>query len=304
MKSWTGSSLRGLTIFSIDAGHKFIANMTRWLSTPTQLYYLSDYFQGSWTYRRDLGIFWKNQGISLSTVIHDDFSLFYSSGSRKFLFLQLKCLSTNAGFLPSISISWACVESIIKVGSSSLSNSSRFGEANVFRVSVPFNPHTIGKKRHCLYYFYVTSHTTRVGIAICKWLFQMVHDTQAISVFDYILPLMASTAASLSLAVIQHLSTARVIPLHWGYVCFIPSCQPSSLSQIAVNDNEELESRANVLLVKICGVTPPRALVDPIFDAIFQAIRESPVSYQLVLIATFIDFMIYSHGEFDWKRYR
>lgn len=33
----------------------------------------------------------------------------------------------------------------------------------------------------------------RVGITVCKWLFQIIHDTEAISVFDSILPLMAST---------------------------------------------------------------------------------------------------------------
>ena len=32
----------------------------------------------------------------------------------------------------------------------------------------------------------------RVGITVCKWLFQSVHDTNAASVFDYILPLMVS----------------------------------------------------------------------------------------------------------------
>ena len=30
----------------------------------------------------------------------------------------------------------------------------------------------------------------RVGTTICRWLFQTVHDTNAISAFDYILPLM------------------------------------------------------------------------------------------------------------------
>lgn len=31
-----------------------------------------------------------------------------------------------------------------------------------------------------------------VGILVCKWLFQMVHDVNAVSAFDYILPLMVS----------------------------------------------------------------------------------------------------------------
>ena len=30
----------------------------------------------------------------------------------------------------------------------------------------------------------------RVGITVCKWLYQSLHDVHAISTFDYILPLM------------------------------------------------------------------------------------------------------------------
>lgn len=37
----------------------------------------------------------------------------------------------------------------------------------------------------------------RVGIMVCKWLFQSVHDVHAISVFDYILPLMVSRVMDL-----------------------------------------------------------------------------------------------------------
>ena len=32
----------------------------------------------------------------------------------------------------------------------------------------------------------------RVGVIVCKWFYQAVHDIQASSVFDYILPLMVS----------------------------------------------------------------------------------------------------------------
>ncbi|KAJ7597613.1 hypothetical protein C8J56DRAFT_1001469 [Mycena floridula] len=74
----------------------------------------------------------------------------------------------------------------------------------------------------------------RVAITVCKWLFQSVHDIHAISVFDYILPLMA------------------------------------------INDNDELASRASILLVRMCGVTPPRNLVNPILDTIFEAVQSSP----------------------------
>ncbi|KAK0456353.1 hypothetical protein EV421DRAFT_1699087 [Armillaria borealis] len=81
----------------------------------------------------------------------------------------------------------------------------------------------------------------RVGVMVCKWLFESVHDTHAISVFDYILPLMPEL------------------------FCFTE-----------VNDNDELANRAHVLLVRMCGVTPPRALINPILDAIFEAIQASP----------------------------
>jgi len=43
-----------------------------------------------------------------------------------------------------------------------------------------------------------------------------------------------------------------------------------------VNDNDELANRASVLLVKMCGVTPPRSLIEPILDAMFEAIQQSP----------------------------
>lgn len=35
----------------------------------------------------------------------------------------------------------------------------------------------------------------RVGILVCKWLFQLVHDTNAVSAFDCILPLMVCSSA-------------------------------------------------------------------------------------------------------------
>jgi hypothetical protein len=44
-----------------------------------------------------------------------------------------------------------------------------------------------------------------------------------------------------------------------------------------VNDNDELATLANMLLVRMCGVTPPQPMVNPILDAIFEAIQTSPV---------------------------
>jgi len=81
----------------------------------------------------------------------------------------------------------------------------------------------------------------KVGTTICRWLFQTVHDTNAISAFDYILPLM-----------------------------------PELFRFTEVNDNDELLSRARMLLVRMCGVTPPRPLIGPILTAIFDTILTSP----------------------------
>ncbi|TFK30307.1 hypothetical protein FA15DRAFT_662249 [Coprinopsis marcescibilis] len=81
----------------------------------------------------------------------------------------------------------------------------------------------------------------RVGITICKWLYQSIHDLHAISSFDYILPLM-----------------------------------PELFRFTEVNDDKELSNRANALLVRMCGVSPPVVLINPILSAIFDAIQSSP----------------------------
>ncbi|KAH7914507.1 hypothetical protein BJ138DRAFT_1143879 [Hygrophoropsis aurantiaca] len=80
----------------------------------------------------------------------------------------------------------------------------------------------------------------RVGIAVCRWLFSMIHDTQAMSAFDYILPLM-----------------------------------PELFRFTEVSDNEELTRRAGTLLVRMCGVTPPRSLISPLLESTFTAIQKS-----------------------------
>ncbi|CCM01642.1 uncharacterized protein FIBRA_03703 [Fibroporia radiculosa] len=91
----------------------------------------------------------------------------------------------------------------------------------------------------------------RVGILVCKWLFQIVHDINAAAAFDYVLPLMASH-------------------------------QFRALTELKadffrlVNDNDDLAHRAQLLLVRMCGVVPPRQLINPMLDAIFTAIQTSP----------------------------
>lgn len=46
----------------------------------------------------------------------------------------------------------------------------------------------------------------------------------------------------------------------------------------SVNDNDDLAHRAKLLLNRMCGVIPPRPLINPVLDAIFTAIQKSPVS--------------------------
>ncbi|KAF5384678.1 hypothetical protein D9757_006201 [Collybiopsis confluens] len=81
----------------------------------------------------------------------------------------------------------------------------------------------------------------RVGVLVCRWLFNIIHDTNAVCAFDYILPLM-----------------------------------PELFRFTEVNDNDELSRRANLLLVRMCGVSPPRPLIHSILDEIFEAIQASP----------------------------
>ncbi|KAI9462361.1 hypothetical protein BJY52DRAFT_1221991 [Lactarius psammicola] len=96
-----------------------------------------------------------------------------------------------------------------------------------------------------------TINMSRVGTTICRWLFQTVHDTNAISAFDYILPLMV-------------------------FCNFLTAAGLISETTESVNDNDELLSRARMLLVRMCGVTPPRPLIGPILKVIFDTILNSP----------------------------
>ncbi|KAF7789227.1 hypothetical protein EIP86_000168 [Pleurotus ostreatoroseus] len=81
----------------------------------------------------------------------------------------------------------------------------------------------------------------RVGILVCRWLFQTIHDTNATSAFDYLLPLM-----------------------------------PELFRFTEINDNDDLAQRAKILLNRMCGVMPPRPLLYPVLDSFFSAIQTSP----------------------------
>ncbi|KAH8835425.1 hypothetical protein DL96DRAFT_1702409 [Flagelloscypha sp. PMI_526] len=81
----------------------------------------------------------------------------------------------------------------------------------------------------------------RVGVTVCKWLFQSLHDIHALSVYDYILPLI-----------------------------------PELLRFTELNDHDDLAVRANSVLVRMCGVIPPSTCVIPVLDAIFKVIQNSP----------------------------
>ncbi|KAF5374850.1 hypothetical protein D9758_000077 [Tetrapyrgos nigripes] len=83
----------------------------------------------------------------------------------------------------------------------------------------------------------------RVGICVCRWLFQSVHDTNALCCFDYIIPLLP-----------------ELFQVH-----------RRSVPDVTVNDNDELANRAHNLLVRMCGITLTPALIGPILDAILSA---------------------------------
>ncbi|KAI0639143.1 hypothetical protein C8Q77DRAFT_1152142 [Trametes polyzona] len=81
----------------------------------------------------------------------------------------------------------------------------------------------------------------RIGVLVCKWLFQLIHDTNAVSAFDCILPLM-----------------------------------PELIRFTEVNDNDELAYRSKLLMVRMCGVIIPPQFVEPLLDQIFSAITTFP----------------------------
>jgi len=45
-----------------------------------------------------------------------------------------------------------------------------------------------------------------------------------------------------------------------------------------LNDNNDLAQRAGFLLTRTCGVSPPRELIGPFLNSLFQVIQESSVS--------------------------
>ncbi|KAG8866672.1 hypothetical protein FRC20_007837 [Serendipita sp. 405] len=81
----------------------------------------------------------------------------------------------------------------------------------------------------------------RAATTVLKWLFMALHDIQATSTYDYIVP-------------------------------FVPEL----LHMSELNDNVDLASRAGYLLTRTCGVSPPRELIPQFLEAIFTSIKESP----------------------------
>nr|GAT49743.1 membrane protein [Mycena chlorophos] len=81
----------------------------------------------------------------------------------------------------------------------------------------------------------------RMGVTICKFLFQHLLEPTAIATFDYIVPLM-----------------------------------PELFRFTEVNDNDDLATRGNDVLVQMCGVRPPHQLVNSVIDGIFDTIQNSP----------------------------
>jgi len=116
--------------------------------------------------------------------------------------------------------------------------------ARVRRASLPVYTRPVRYLLHVTFSRHsLTSYS--IAVTVCKWLFQSFHDVQAVANFDYVLPLM-----------------------------------PELFRFTEVNDNDELATRASYVLVRMCGVTPPASLVNPLIDAMFTAIRKSAVSLQ------------------------
>lgn len=64
----------------------------------------------------------------------------------------------------------------------------------------------------------------------------------------------------------------------------LPSFQPELFRFGELNDDDELVTRSGLLLVRMCGVTPPTCLIRPLLNHIFDAIKKSP-SYKTRLNA-------------------
>lgn len=122
----------------------------------------------------------------------------------------------------------------------------------------------------------------RVGVMICRWLFQSLHDTNAVCVFDYILPLMVRLLLNGALKLSSPPNQPELFRFTEGLFPFSLNCTLFSFICATVSDNDELVNRANLLLVRMCGVSPPRSLVNPLLDAIFEAIQTSPVRLTFV----------------------
>ncbi|KAG8927366.1 hypothetical protein FRC02_008249 [Tulasnella sp. 418] len=80
----------------------------------------------------------------------------------------------------------------------------------------------------------------RTLTTIIKWLSQSLYDINASSVFQYLLPLL-----------------------------------PELFKAAELQDSDELAGRSQMLLVTMCGVTPPLSLVPRLLETIFETVRHS-----------------------------
>ncbi|CCA68831.1 hypothetical protein PIIN_02692 [Serendipita indica DSM 11827] len=87
----------------------------------------------------------------------------------------------------------------------------------------------------------IHSRYDRTAATVLKWLFLGLHDIHAVSIYEYVLP-------------------------------FIPEL----LRMSELNDNNDLASRASLLLTRTCGVSPPREMIAPILHELYKAIQDSP----------------------------
>jgi hypothetical protein len=78
----------------------------------------------------------------------------------------------------------------MKVASLSSLSGSNSGGRRGFPASARSSPPMIGTLPGSQVPAAADCYLVRVGVLVCRWLFQTIHDTNAQSAFDYILPLM------------------------------------------------------------------------------------------------------------------
>lgn len=222
------------------------------------------------------------------------------SGYQNRHFRWLKRSSRNVE--PSLlnTISWAFALRIIYSGWRNLWNCFQSGVRNASRGYEHFSRLMTGQfssSAFCHVPVEICTQSRRHGMQMDAWshiwwveLFCRAHtpwlsrrvDVQAIAIFDCILPLMPE---------LFRFSEGR-----HATKCCLPINIP-----LVVNDDDELAARADLLLNRMCGVSPPRPLLNRLLDSVFHAIKTSSVHISSHPWSQFLIRPLGSHGKSEWK---